>query len=68
MGPGTALINTSNPKSKCKDFFFSTYHRANSRLTDLDFSCDYTTFISSTLVASPEDNREIFISKNHVLS
>lgn len=66
-GPGTALTNTSKPKSKCKDLFYSTHHRANSRLPYLDFSCDYTTFISSTLVTSPE-NREIFISKNHALS
>lgn len=62
MGPGTAVTNTSKPKSKCKDFLFSTHHRVNSGLTYLDLSCDYTTFTSSTSVTSPEDDREIFLS------
>lgn len=61
-------LTLQKPNPSPKTIFYSTHHRANSRLTYLDFSCDYTAFISSTLVTSPEYKREIFISKNRVLS
>lgn len=35
VGPGTALTNTSKPKSKCKDFFFFFYLPQSKFQTDL---------------------------------